>query len=145
MDIETLSEGSRCIMIILMLTGGAPGSTAGGIKTTTAFAPVSYTHLPHRAGAAQESRLSGHDGQDHGGDGLRDCPVDGALPLAARDDHEPRGRPDEMCIRDRAETAGKPEDGEKAEKKAEEKAEEKKEAKEADSHEENERDIKGDH
>ena len=38
MDIETLSEGSRCIMIILMLTGGAPGSTAGGIKTTTAFA-----------------------------------------------------------------------------------------------------------
>ena len=32
-----------------------------------------------------------------------------------------------------------------AEKKAEEKAEEKKEAKEADSHEENERDIKGDH
>lgn len=28
---------------------------------------------PHRAGAAQESRLSGHDGQDHGGDGLRDC------------------------------------------------------------------------
>ena len=37
MDIEDLSEGSRCIMIILMLTGGAPGSTAGGIKTTTAF------------------------------------------------------------------------------------------------------------
>ena len=46
---------------------------------------------------------------------------------------------------EKAETAGKPEDGEKAEKKAEEKAEEKKEAKEADSHEENERDIKGDH
>ncbi len=37
MNIEDLSEGSRCIMIILMLTGGAPGSTAGGIKTTTAF------------------------------------------------------------------------------------------------------------
>lgn len=46
---------------------------------------------------------------------------------------------------EKAETAGKPEDGEKAEKKAEEKAEEKKKAKEADSHEENERDIKGDH
>ena len=38
MDIETLSEGSRCIMVLLMMTGGAPGSTAGGIKTTTAFA-----------------------------------------------------------------------------------------------------------
>lgn len=37
MDIEDLSEGSRYVMIILMLTGGAPGSTAGGIKTTTAF------------------------------------------------------------------------------------------------------------
>lgn len=38
MDIEDLSEGSRCIMVLLMMTGGAPGSTAGGIKTTTAFA-----------------------------------------------------------------------------------------------------------
>lgn len=38
MDIETLSEESRCIMVLLMMTGGAPGSTAGGIKTTTAFA-----------------------------------------------------------------------------------------------------------
>lgn len=38
MDIKDLSEGSRCIMVLLMITGGAPGSTAGGIKTTTAFA-----------------------------------------------------------------------------------------------------------
>ncbi|MDD6383643.1 MAG: potassium transporter TrkG [Selenomonadaceae bacterium] len=37
MDIEDLSEAGRCLMVLLMLTGGAPGSTAGGIKVTTAF------------------------------------------------------------------------------------------------------------
>ena len=34
-DIGSLHEGSRLIMILLMLIGGSPGSTAGGIKTTT--------------------------------------------------------------------------------------------------------------
>ena len=34
-DIGSLKEGSRLIMILLMLVGGSPGSTAGGIKTTT--------------------------------------------------------------------------------------------------------------
>lgn len=33
--IDGLSEGSRLIMIALMLIGGSPGSTAGGMKTTT--------------------------------------------------------------------------------------------------------------
>ena len=37
-DLMTLSESNRAILILLMLVGGAPGSTAGGIKTTTAFA-----------------------------------------------------------------------------------------------------------
>lgn len=34
-DLSTLSEAGQAIMIILMLIGGSPGSTAGGIKTTT--------------------------------------------------------------------------------------------------------------
>lgn len=34
-SIGNLHEGSRLIMILLMLVGGSPGSTAGGIKTTT--------------------------------------------------------------------------------------------------------------
>lgn len=38
-DIGTLSEGSKLSLILLMFVGGSPGSTAGGIKTTT-FAVV---------------------------------------------------------------------------------------------------------
>ena len=34
-DLPSLREGSRLVMIVLMLTGGSPGSTAGGLKTTT--------------------------------------------------------------------------------------------------------------
>ena len=34
-DITHLSGGSKAVMIILMLIGGSPGSTAGGLKTTT--------------------------------------------------------------------------------------------------------------
>jgi len=34
-DITALSEGSKLTMILLMFIGGSPGSTAGGIKTTT--------------------------------------------------------------------------------------------------------------
>ena len=36
-DIESLSEEGRIILVVLMLPGGSPGSAAGGIKTTTAF------------------------------------------------------------------------------------------------------------
>lgn len=36
-DLNEFSEGARGILIILMLIGGSPGSTAGGFKTTTAF------------------------------------------------------------------------------------------------------------
>lgn len=35
-DLTLLSEVGQMIMILLMLTGGAPGSTAGGMKVTTA-------------------------------------------------------------------------------------------------------------
>lgn len=34
-DLGTLSDGSRCVIILLMLMGGSPGSTAGGMKLTT--------------------------------------------------------------------------------------------------------------
>lgn len=35
-DTAALSEGARMLTILLMFIGGSPGSTAGGIKTTTA-------------------------------------------------------------------------------------------------------------
>ena len=35
MDFGLMSENAVGIMVILMLVGGSPGSTAGGIKTTT--------------------------------------------------------------------------------------------------------------
>ena len=35
-DLTLLSETGKMLMIILMLIGGSPGSTAGGMKTTTA-------------------------------------------------------------------------------------------------------------
>ena len=34
-DFSGISEGSKLLMIVLMLIGGSPGSTAGGMKTTT--------------------------------------------------------------------------------------------------------------
>lgn len=34
-DIGTMTQASRAIIIVLMLIGGSPGSTAGGMKTTT--------------------------------------------------------------------------------------------------------------
>lgn len=34
-DLTSLSEAGQWIIIVLMLTGGSPGSTAGGMKTTT--------------------------------------------------------------------------------------------------------------
>ena len=34
-DLTAMSGASQALMIILMLIGGAPGSTAGGMKTTT--------------------------------------------------------------------------------------------------------------
>ena len=34
-NISEMSEASSAVMILLMLIGGSPGSTAGGMKTTT--------------------------------------------------------------------------------------------------------------
>ena len=34
-DLTSMSEAGQFITIILMLIGGSPGSTAGGMKTTT--------------------------------------------------------------------------------------------------------------
>lgn len=41
MDLTWMSEVGQMLMIILMLTGGSPGSTAGGMKTTTLAVLVS--------------------------------------------------------------------------------------------------------
>ena len=34
-DLNAISDPGKCIMIVMMLVGGAPGSTAGGMKVTT--------------------------------------------------------------------------------------------------------------
>ena len=34
-DLNKMSDAGRCVMMLLMLIGGSPGSTAGGMKTTT--------------------------------------------------------------------------------------------------------------
>ncbi len=34
-DLNALTDSSQMLMVCLMFVGGAPGSTAGGIKTTT--------------------------------------------------------------------------------------------------------------
>lgn len=41
-DLTRLSENGQAVMILLMLIGGSPGSTAGGMKTTT-FAVLVFT------------------------------------------------------------------------------------------------------
>ena len=41
-DLTKMTEGSRFLMIVLMLIGGSPGSTAGGMKTTT-FAVITIS------------------------------------------------------------------------------------------------------
>ena len=35
-DLTAMTAAGRCILVVLMLIGGSPGSTAGGMKTTTA-------------------------------------------------------------------------------------------------------------
>lgn len=42
-DLTVLSEAGLAIMILLMLVGGSPGSTAGGMKTTTLAVVLSTT------------------------------------------------------------------------------------------------------
>ncbi|WP_313526848.1 TrkH family potassium uptake protein [Anaerotignum sp.] len=41
-DTASLSEGSKILSMLLMFIGGSPGSTAGGIKTTTVVVLVLY-------------------------------------------------------------------------------------------------------
>ena len=43
-DISTMSNASLFIMIILMFIGASPGSTGGGIKTTSFAAGVPPLH-----------------------------------------------------------------------------------------------------
>ncbi len=42
-DTGALSHGSKLLTMILMFIGGSPGSTAGGIKTTTVVVLIMYT------------------------------------------------------------------------------------------------------
>lgn len=41
-DIASMSEGSKLLSIMLMVVGGSPGSTAGGVKTTSIAVIVLY-------------------------------------------------------------------------------------------------------
>lgn len=43
-DITLLSRASRLVMMILMFIGGSPGSTAGGMKTTTCVVLIGYVY-----------------------------------------------------------------------------------------------------
>lgn len=43
-DTAALSDGSKLLTIILMFIGGSPGSTAGGVKTTTVMVLLLYIH-----------------------------------------------------------------------------------------------------
>ena len=59
-----MSEASKAVMILLMLIGGSPGSTAGGMKTTT------FTVLILNAIATFRSQENaGAFPADHGGEG----------------------------------------------------------------------------
>lgn len=54
MDLTQLSESGKLLTTLLMLTGGSPGSTAGGFKTTTlAVLLLSAFAVFHRRGNAQ--------------------------------------------------------------------------------------------
>lgn len=53
-DLTQLSESGKLLTTLLMLTGGSPGSTAGGFKTTTlAVLLLSAFAVFHRRGNAQ--------------------------------------------------------------------------------------------
>lgn len=41
-DIASLTDGSKLLTVVLMFVGGSPGSTAGGIKTTTMLVVILY-------------------------------------------------------------------------------------------------------
>lgn len=41
-DVATMSPGGMMVMIMLMFVGGSPGSTAGGVKTTTVAVMIFY-------------------------------------------------------------------------------------------------------
>ncbi len=59
-DTASLSSGGFFATIILMFIGGSPGSTAGGIKTTTVFVIILYIWaylMRHRDCVAFKSRL----------------------------------------------------------------------------------------
>ena len=49
-DIANLSQGGILLSLVLMFIGGSPGSTAGGIKTTTIAVLVLYTITSIRGG-----------------------------------------------------------------------------------------------
>ena len=76
-DLAAMSDASRAVMILLMLVGGAPGSTAGGMKVTTLAVLAANVHSIFRQ---QESPQLFHrrgdpaGGHDHSG---RVLPVSG--------------------------------------------------------------------
>lgn len=47
-DVAAMSGGSKLFYLLLMLVGGSPGSTAGGVKTTTVAVIALYTFASFR-------------------------------------------------------------------------------------------------
>ena len=47
-NVPDMAEGSRLLTLILMLVGGSPGSTAGGVKTTTLAVILLFTFASFR-------------------------------------------------------------------------------------------------
>lgn len=62
-DLNTLSEPGKVLMILLMLVGGSPGSTAGGLKTTTLAVLIGCAYAVFRKRESTQffGRRVGHD------------------------------------------------------------------------------------
>ncbi|MGD9547777.1 MAG: TrkH family potassium uptake protein [Candidatus Krumholzibacteriia bacterium] len=59
LDLTTLSEASLLLMIVLMFIGGAPGSTAGGVKVTTIA--IGWANLRALMKGSVRGRLGGRE------------------------------------------------------------------------------------
>ena len=54
-DLTEMTDASQAVTILLMLTGGAPGSTAGGMKVTTLAVLIANAVAAFRGGRIRSS------------------------------------------------------------------------------------------
>ena len=54
-DLTEMTDASQAVTILLMLTGGAPGSTAGGMKVTTLAVLIANAVAPSAGGRIRSS------------------------------------------------------------------------------------------